>query len=264
MSRWALLVLTIAACAREREQAPRSLDELTHAVYRSFEDPVDPDDLTDLEEWVLAEGSSEAAWDGLRLTNLVPEDVVGIDIPEGTDLTAHVGMATARLSPFSAAAHAALIIEADQRWTDPKTFERYEREILEGDTDAFSAGDDDIRTLNRIEKSGSFGVLIPYELRKDYSWYTLESGARVLLSRNWVSEPGCTENGKNCVLQAFGLDSFWEIDEDTSVRLFTNWLLVTTEVDSLISEEARIGLIANGNQDIFEATDAELERRAGE
>ena len=262
--RWAGLLgaLLATACAREREEAPRSLDELAHAVYRTFEEPVSADDLAELDAWVQAEGDSEAAWDGLRLTNLLEIDIEGIELPADTDLTLHVGMATSRISPFPALAHAELVVEPDQRWTDPKTFDRYDREIIEGDGERFVTGSGLIRTLNIIEKSGSFGVLIPYELRKDYRWQELEDGRRVLLSRNWVTEPGCSGNGKNCVLQAFGLDSFWELDDDTSVRLFTNWLLVTTEVDSLISEEARIGLMAKGNQDIFEATDAELARRS--
>jgi hypothetical protein len=65
------------------------------------------------------------------------------------------------------------------------------------------------------------------------------------------------------VHQTFGLDAFVEDGEGT-LRLLTNWLYVETQVDSLLSEDARIALITKGNQDLIAKADEELAERAAD
>lgn len=261
MTRPALIALLALGCAKEREAAPRTLDDVAHAVFRDFEDPIALDiAVVQLAAWLADEGDSEEAWEGLRLTNLASDDIAGLDVPAETDLDLHVGIGTAAPSPHPLDGHAALIVEPDQTWTDPGSFDVYSRTVVDGDAEAFETGPAVVRTENTIVKSGALGVTIPYELRKDYRRLALSSGGSAVVGRNWLTEAGCSDNDKNCVLQSFGIDTF--IASGTSTRrLYVGWLEVRTEVDGLMSEDARIGLIALGNQDIFEATDEELARR---
>lgn len=255
-----VLVGGLTGCAREREQAPPGLNEILLGTFRDYDLPdLRVEHAEALSTWLAGEGRSEEAWEGLRIANLT-FDEVGELVPSDTPLLEHRGVATAFQSAFTPEAHAALAALADQRWTDP-SFERYDREVLSGDAGAFERGESGLSTYNVIEKSGAFGISIPYELRKDYTWTPLADGSSVMMSRWWLVTPGCSENGKNCVLQSFGLDAFVPRPEGAQ-RLLSNWILTQTEADAFLSEDQMIGFIASGNQDLLEATDEELEARS--
>ena len=257
-----LLSLFVLACAKERPPAPADLDRLIREAYRDYDVPdlVAPH-ADAIGAWLARSGGEEVAWEGMRIGNLSEGELSGVVVPDGTDLTAHRGVATAYQSLHDIDAHAGLAVAADQTWADPATFERYERRVIEGDREAFAAGEGAIRTENTIEKSGAFGILIPYTLRKDFRWVEGEEG-RSLLARWWLLSPGCSDNGKNCVLQSFGLE-IWVDRPLGAHRLLTNWIEVVTEADALLSEDARIGLIATGNQDLLLATDEHLSAGGG-
>lgn len=248
----------LLACAKPRPEAPATLERALLDSYRDWEDAdLTEENVSALAGWLDREGETEEAWEGLQVENLGEDALWDVEIPEGAILSQHRGVATAFRSDYPAREHAELAIEPDQRWTDPKTFERYDREIFEGDEETFASGSGLMRTRNVIEKSGAFGILIPYELRKDYRW---TADGRSILVRWWLSEPGCSENGKNCVQQSFGLELLSDRGGSAS-RILVNWIEVVTEADSLLSEEARIGLIAEGNQDLLLATEETLESR---
>ncbi|MFT4622381.1 MAG: hypothetical protein ACI8PZ_001037 [Myxococcota bacterium] len=259
MTRLLLFILVATGCARERAAAPPALDDLTHALFRDWEDDeAMAQHALDLADWLGDEGDTDESWDGMRLTNLAKADVGDVSRPQGTDLDAHAGIATAGPSDFRVPRHAELLVERDQTWTDPNTFQVYERTVVEGNPDAFAGGTGIVRTDNVIEKSGAFGIVIPYTLRKDYRW--IPGPVPVVVGRTWITEPGCSDNGKNCVNQSWGLDVFVG-DDDRTLRLYVVWLEVVTEADGLIGEDAKIALMAKGNQDILEATDEELASR---
>lgn len=260
--RAAWMTMTVAVgCAKAREPAPKDLDTLAHEAFRAFETPTLTEVAAGLADWLDEEGGSEAAWEGYRLTNLTASDIASIDVPAGTDLSAHVGISTSAPSPFDVVGHATLIVEPDQTWTDPKSFDRYDREVFEGDPSAFARGSGHVRTRNDIVKSGAFGVTIPYTLRKDYRWVALPDGTSAIAARGWLEETGCSDNGKNCVLQSWGVELFHGVAPGQTHRLYIVWLEVVTEADGLMSEDGKIGLIAKGNQDILESTDEELAAR---
>lgn len=254
------ITLMLLACAKPREQAPAALDRMLLDSYRDWEDTVASDaHMDELSSWLEREGDTESAWEGLQVANLDEPSLVSVEIPAGADLSLHRGVSTTFQSAFPAANHAGLAVEKDQTWTDPSTFERYDREISEGDSESFAAGSGVLRTVNTIEKSGAFGIRIPYVLRKDYRW---NERGDTLLVRWWLDEPGCSENGKNCVLQSFGLELLADQgDPAAAMRILVNWIEVVTEADSLLTEEARIGLIASGNQDLLLATEEVLAER---
>lgn len=255
-----LPLLLLFACAKERDAAPPTLDERTHDVYRTWDDAQDFDlAMVGLVDWIAENGRTDEAWLGMRLTNLTEDDLVQVTIPEGQDLADHVGIANSGPSAFSIDLHAAAVVEADQIWNDPSTFEVYDRSIIEGDAETFAAGTGLVRTENEVLKGGPFGVEIPYSLRKDYRWVGL-GDRRAFVARHWISEAGCSDNGNNCVNQTFGLDVFVE-DGDETLRLLTNWLYVVTAADGLLTEDARIGLVATGNQDLIVKADEELATR---
>ena len=255
------LLLILVGCAKERDEAPSTLDEMTHDIYREWEDDAAfTAAMVELTGWLDENGRSDAAWEGFRLTNLTTEDVATVTVPEGADLADHVGIANAGPSAYPVAVHAAAVTEPDQVWTDPSSFDRYDRTLIEGDAETFAGGSGFFRSDNDVLKAGPFGVKIPYELRKDYKWATVGDDRQAFVARFWISVPGCSDNGNNCVHQTFGLGVFLE-DGDETLRLLTNWLYVTTSADSLLTEDARIGLIATGNQDLIIAADEEFAAR---
>lgn len=255
----ALIVGLASGCARERQPAPAQLNDILMDTFRDYDLALERvNNAAALSDWMDTEGRSDDAWDGLRVVNLSFDEVSGL-VPDDTPLAEHRGVATAFQSAFDPREHAALAALPDQRWTDP-SFERYDREVLEGDPEAFGAGEGFLSTFNSIEKGGPFGISIPYSLRKDYTWTALDGGELVMMSRWWLETPGCSDNGKNCVLQSFGLDVFVPRPAGAQ-RLLVNWIQTVTEADALLSEDQMIGLIASGNQDLLEATDEELAAR---
>lgn len=259
-----LPLLLLLACAKERDPAPPTLDARTHEVFRTWDDPVAfPLAVIGLAGWMDEEGRSDLAWEGLRLTNLTEDDVAAVSVPDGADLGDHVGIANAGPSTFPVEVHGAAVTEADQVWNDPSSFDQYDRSPIDGDAELFADGEGFFKSENTIIKRGAFGVTIPYDLRKDYRWADLGDGRSAFVARHFVAVPGCSDNGANCVNQTFGIDVFVQ-DGNETLRLLTNWLHVTTSADGLLSEDARIGLIAEGNQDLLLKADEELQRRLDE
>lgn len=258
MWRGVLIGLVVGGCAKHRDPAPMDLDSGVRATYRGFEGPlIGTEHLGAIASWLVSDENLELGWEGLAMTNLSEDEVAGLPVPDGTDLANHRGVATAFRSEFPPIDHAALAAGPDQTWTDPGSFLVYDRTIVAGDAEAFVQGSGDIRTDNQILKAGAFGVQIPYRLRRDYRWVALADGDQALISRWWLEEQGCSDSGKNCVLQSFGLDLLIPTASGAD-RLVVNWVEVVTEADAFLTEDARIGLIATGNQDLCEATDEAL------
>lgn len=253
-------VMVLGGCAREREPVPVVLDDLAASLFRDWDDTARIEEhASELKRWLDEPHDADAAWDGLRLTNLTADDVASVEYPEETDLSLHGGIATLFSSLYPIEAHAALLVEPDQTFTDPNSFLVYERTVVDGDAAAFVGGSGMVRTENVITKGGPFGIEIPYDLRKDYRWVEHEE-ATVLIGRTWLTEPGCSGNGRNCVLQSWGIDTFVANGQQTR-RLYAVWIEARTEADSLLGEDAKLGLIASGNQDLLLATDEELGQR---
>lgn len=254
LSRLALLVLLVG-CARKRDGAPEDVDGLSRYLFANWEDPeAMAEGMENLSVWLEAEGRSEAAADGYVLTDLVEDEVSEVEHP-ARDLTDMIGVAVPGVSVHPIEAHAGLLVMTDQVWNDPGSYDLYVRELVEGDPDAFVAGDGLIRTRNDIDKSGAFGVHIPYILWKDYRWVALEDGRQSIVARSWVEEEACAEGGNNCLFQSFSIDLFHAPNGDETIRMTASWNELVTSADSLLTDDARIGLMVNGINDVFDNTD---------
>jgi hypothetical protein len=253
-----VVAAVLAGCAQERDSAPPQLDDLARSIFRDWADDEALSEHTlALSAWLAEEAQTDAAWDGLRLSDLDPADVDDVDLPTGTELRLHEGLANAAVSAFDIRAHAELLVEPDQTWTDPGSFLVYERDVIEGDPEAFAAGSGAVRTMNTVEKR-TIGITIPYSLRKDYRW--VPGPIPAVVGRTWITDRGCSDNGKNCVNQSFGIDVFVGEGQSTR-RLYAVWLEVVSVADGLMGEDGKIAVMAKGNQAILEAADEELASR---
>lgn len=258
-----LPVLVSFGCAKNRDPAPEDMDGIVRWLFRNYDDPeVFEEGLENLAPWLDGDARSEEAQEGLVLSDMAVEDVAAVDRPDD-DLTEMIGVAVPGVSPWPILAHAELLTRADQTWNDT-TYDVYTREIVEGDVDAFLAGSGRIRTVNDIDKSGGFGVHIPYTLYKDYQWGALPDGSTGVVSRSWTAEPACAEGGENCLWQSFSVDLFYAPDPSANetIRMTASWNELETTADAFLSDDARIGLMALGIQDIFENTDELLAEEA--
>ena len=242
-------------CARETPLADADLNQVLLDLFTDYEDPVARAAHAQVfDDWLHENADDELYWDGVQVENL-GEAQLGSLIDYSVDYSAHRGVATAYLSEYPALEHAKLASRADQTWTDP-AFDRYVRTVIEGTSASFSTGGGPLLTMNDIIRSGAFGISIPYTLRKDYYWVAVEGG-QALLSRWWLVEPGCSDNGKNCVEQSAGLE-IYAPRRGGSQRFICNWIQTVTQADGLLSEDGMLHLIAEGNQDLMTETDAYL------
>jgi hypothetical protein len=256
--RFIAVVALSSGCARSRESAPEDMDGIVVWLFRNFEDPdLLREGMDNLAPWLVGDGSSSDAQDGFVLSDLAEEDVADVPHPD-RDLAALRGVAVPGTSPYPISGHAGLLILQNQLWNDPSTYDTYDRDIVDGDTDAFAAGSGIVRTVNTIDKKGAFGVHIPYTLYKDYQWTTLTDGTTAIVGRSWVEESSCAEGGNNCLYQTFSIDLFYAPDDASTVRLTASWAELVTEADPFLSEDQLVGLMVHGIQDIFANTDLVL------
>lgn len=255
---WVALFSTVG-CARERDPAPDDLDGLARYLFRNWEDAEAVyEGIGNLAPWLRDQGLSEEAQEGYLLSKLTEAEVADVQRPLSQPLSEAIGVGQTGTSSFSLEDHAPLMVRSDQTWNEPSTYEHYVRQVVEGDPDSFSSGHGMIRTFNDIEKSGAFGVTIPFEQNKDYRWVSHEEFGDSVVGRSWVEQSYCSENGKNCVMQSFSIDLFHQLDDGRSVRLIAGWTEVRTEVDALVTQDFLVQQMVDGNQDIMEATEEEL------
>ncbi len=246
-------------CSGKTEVAPRDLEQIMLDMYAHYDDPAALAlDIAELEPFLEGEGRTERATEGYTVVDLSDAQTAGVDHPD-RDYATLVGAIVGGMSSFPPIDHGVSALEPDQIWNDPKTLEKYVRTVLSGDADLFADGEGRVNTTNDIEKSGAFSVSIPYILLKDYQWVPSSDGSDVLVARSWVEERGCSENGSNCVEASFSLEVFYpDAPTDGSVRVTVSWIDLVTQADSLLTEEARLDLLVNGQADIFAAMDAHL------
>ena len=263
--KWCLwgLVFALLGCAKERPPAPDDLDGMSHFLFKHWEDYDQvADGMSVLGGWLETSGREEEATDfGFVLSDLTEEEVV--ETPHADHpLENLIGVALTGISPFSVEAHGELIARADQRWNSEKTYIQYDRTLHEGTVEGFVPPDGMIRTDNVIDKSGPFGIHIPYELNKDFRWVETDVGKHAVVARSWVETEGCSGSdgdGKNCVSLSFSIDIWYGSEENETIRVTATWNFLQTSVDDLLTEEFMVKSMVNGLQDIFQNTDDVLE-----
>ena len=259
---WIGMLMGMAACAKERPPAPDDLDGMSHFLFKYWEDEDQlRDGMTALGGWLETNGRDEEATHfGFVLTGLTPEEVVETPHPDhGLDRL--IGVALTGVSPFSVEAHGELIVLEDQRWKSAKTYIEYERTLIEGTAGSFVPPNGLVRTHNFIDKSGPFGIHIPYELNKNFRWVVTDEGKQAVIARSWVDTEGCNGadgDGKNCVSLSFSIDLWYGSAEDETIRLTSTWNYLRTSVDELLTDEFLVKTMVNGLQDVYTNTDAVL------
>jgi hypothetical protein len=246
----------LTACARDRNPAPEDLDGLSGWLFQYWEDEAElTEGFENLVPWLDGDARTEEANDGFTLSDLTEVQTADVTHPDGADFEMLIGVAVPYVSPWSIEDHAGLLVMEDQTWNDTGTYAKYVREVAEGDAGTFVTGQGMVRTVNDIDKSGAFGVNIPYILYKDYRWVTVADGRRGVIGRSWTEEVSCAEGGNNCLHLSFSIDLFFESGDAETLRTTASWNDLRTEADAFLTEEQRIGLMVNGMNDIFTNTD---------
>jgi hypothetical protein len=252
------VLLLCGACAPQRDPAPEDLDGLVRYMFQHWEDEaLMSEAMANLTPWLDSDGSSEEAYEGYLLGDLTELEVDGIVRPAQALLGEATGLAQTGVSSYGPLDHAELIVQSDQTWNEPSTYARFVRDVVEGDPDSFARGAGMVRTENDIEKSGAFGVSIPFLQNKDYRWVEVD-GVSTIVGRSWVEESSCSDNGKNCVVQSYSIDLFHPTPNGGVVRLMAGWNELTTEVDALLSQDFLIQQMVQGNREIMENTELAL------
>ena len=168
------------------------------------------------------------------------------------DLSLMLGAAAAAVSPYDVERQAEHIVERDQTFANPGTYEVYERTVT-GDEDAFLGGEGLVRTSNDVVTS-TLGVTIPYNLLKDYRWVEGETSSGIV-GRSWIEERSCNDGGGNCLAQSYSIDIFYAHGSSTD-RLTASWSQVESSLP--LSDDLLVASLAGGIQNVFRFTDEHL------
>lgn len=246
----------VSGCARKREPAPTELQDLVEFLFQNWEDDeVVPEAIDNLGLWLSANVDTEEANKGFQLQPLTEEDISTVTHPDH-DLSGLIGACAAVRSAFPIEGHATYVPLPDQTFSNPTQYKFYERSLVEGSASSFE-GEDTLRTFNDIE-TASFGITIPYELKKDYKWVETEQ-ERAIFARSWIEDRSCNKDGEggNCIEHSYSIDMFYADGDDASLRMTATWSEVDTSIT--LPEATLVASLALGLNNVFHATEKFLE-----
>lgn len=244
-----LLLLTLA-CTDAEKTVPPTLQQMSLTLLQNFDEDVAEEQTRTLATWL--DGQIDEAPDGWYLDNLVAADVDQFEHSPNADWTQVLGAGVPALVRGTTAAYAQAATEADQRFAEPNTYIRWDRDILAGDSSSFLNEHATLSTWNDIEKSGPFGVVIPYEMQKDFRWVD-----DMLIARSVVPEEGWGEDGKNGIIVGFTIE-LWFDRGGQVVWYNASWTQIATIIGDAFPVDAQIDAFIKGTHDYFEGTEAHV------
>lgn len=253
------MLFLLFACAKPVEKVPPTLDELSRAALKNFEADDEASRVNELVAWLQSNPIPESKGWGF---DSIDEDTVG-DLPRDmdwcSDLSITGGAGVVDTVDGTLDLYASGSLEVDQSFAD-KTYAVWERTFLTGE-DGFMDGED-MTTDNHIEKSGPFGIIIPYSLFKDFRWVKIDGGT-AMIARSVVPKAGFGQDGNNGILCGYTIEVWANTDE--GVFWYNgSWSRLKTIVDDIASEELMIDQLIKGTLDYFEGTEAHVNGRDGD
>jgi len=251
--------LLFLACKHPTEASPATLDDLSGVALRNFDEGSEEEDVQNLLDWLLSHEVPDT--NGWFLDPIRAEDVVGLelepdidihDLEEGGEMeTGGAGVIDTVDGDVDGYASAAM--ETDQSFADP-TYKEWTRTILTGED--FMDGGAHMTTDNHVEKSGPFGIIIPFNMFKDFRWVETSEGP-AMIARSWVPESGFGSDGKNGILCGWTIE-LWVPQEDGVLWYNASWSRLKTIVDDIASEEMMLNELIKGTLDYYEGTEAHI------
>lgn len=248
-----VLLLAAAAavgCARKRDPAPTEVKELTHYLFLHWEEEeLLPEAVDNMADRMFDFVDTEDAEDGLVLGSI--PDSVADAVPHPDVANETIGVIGAERSDFGLADHSTHMSLPDQVWSNPGTYDKYERTLLEGSGSAFEAEKGVLRTSNDV-LTATLGISIPYVLFKDYRWVHGERHDAIV-ARSWIARRSCNEGGGNCVDHTYSVDLWFADGDHAAVRATASWSQLETSI--AMGEDLQVATLALGIQNVFEYTD---------
>ena len=247
-----MLLLLALGCAPEATPSPPTFDELNIGALVDFHGEGAEAHVLGLRDWLVEHRGDWEAEDwtgGYRLGAVDADDLGSIEHSDATIWTEVLGAGVPLVVRGDVAGFAEAATEPDQTFTDPSTYLRWDRTITSGTAAGFLDGAP-METDNAIEKSGPFGIVIPYGANKDFRWF-----GDVLAARTWVPEEGWAEDGDNGIICGFTIELWFE-DEGTRTFYNGSWTQIATVIGDEFPEDVLVDQFIQGTLDYMEGTDA--------
>lgn len=264
-----VLVLLLAAGCKAPPEAPTELDDLSAYLFANWEAEEEGAlevGMYNLQQFFagmdLTVNYSDRSY---QLTNLTPDELVGVNPPEGTEPADCLGVGLVAGSAFTAEQHAQAIIQPDQTAIEPNSRDKYDRIFLDPtDPSCFPTRDCMVlRTNNDLIKDNAF-MTIPYEMIKDFRWVELDiegepgSGEWGILARTWIEERGVGESGANTIDQSYSIDVFIP-SADGDWQLYRYMALWSESHGTTEDPDTIMGVTKFGIHQLFDETEKWLE-----
>ena len=226
------LLFVVNACVPLPE-APDELDELCRYLFREW----DNEDHRVMEAGVRSFDDSigEIDLDGdlvarsFDIPDLDEDDLAGLDIPEGAELSAMIGVSLGRRSAWEPVWHARLATVVDQAPAEPSS-SQYERSFIDPeDPSCFPEQEcDSLITMNRVQKSNLLYTAW-IDMWKTFRWVDVvgsngrDTGRDAIVARVWIPEVFEGEAGNSFIYQTYAMDIWLDSEVEEPVRLQANW-----------------------------------------
>jgi hypothetical protein len=245
--------LLFVACKPAPEVVPPNLDELSRAALKNFDAEDEEAHITALMDWLNNNPTPENK--GWGFDSIDEDTVQGLerDMEHCSDLGITGGAGVLDVVDGTVDMYAGGSLEEDQSFAE-KSYKTWLRTFLEGE-DGFLDGSD-MKTDNAIEKSGPFGIIIPYNMFKDFRWVEVH-GEPTMIARSVVPKAGFGEDGNNGILCGFTIE-IWQPHEDGVLWYNGSWSRLKTIVDDIATEELLENELIKGTLDYYYGTEAHV------
>jgi hypothetical protein len=244
-------LLLVGCSEAPAEEAPPTLESQSLLALQRFYEDDAGEQMATLVDLLEDEISDDPA--GYFFDPLTADDVDMYEHTDDVDWSRTGGAAALARMRGDFSGYTASVLEPDQSFADG-TYEVWSREIVGGDPDEFLVGGN-LETSNHIEKNGAFGIMIPYDMFKDYRWSTHETFGDVLSFISLVPESGFDDSGENGIVVGFTIE-LWYVDDGGLVWYNGSWSQLKTAVDDLITDPAAFKQeLVDGTLDYFWGTE---------
>ncbi len=245
-----MLLLLALACTDADKHPPASLHQMSLRLLQDFDLPEAEEQAREMAAWL--DGQIDEAPDGWYLENLAQTDVSDYEHSPNADWAEVLGAGVPALVGGTTAAYAQASTEADQSFADPRTYIKWSRDITAGSRDGFLSDREPMSTWNQIEKSGPFGIVIPYGMYKDFRWVN-----DMFIARSVVPEEGWADDGENGIIVGFTIE-IWFDRGDAVVWYNASWTEIATIIGDAFPLDAQLKAFIDGTHDYFEGTEAHV------
>jgi hypothetical protein len=252
------LVFLVALSGCGPQDAPTDLNELTHFLYREWDDDLHMQDALlklDAQKFNLDGSTDDRSY---HMTPLSRDDLMGVNWPMSRDPNKAIGSCVVRRSKWGMDDQVKLIQLPDQLDAEPSAT-HYARTFVDPtDPSCFTAqGCSILKTDNDITRDNS-AITVSFLLHKNYRWVRLGPDRWAIAARSNTDHPYKGSKDGTAINQSYSMDIFLQQPDLRTVRYQCSWSETDLGVD--LDDGLVLAILVTGVDQALSASDDAIQK----